>query len=126
MKVRAHLVVWLAYGLMAVFFTFPLIMRASEFVPMPSFLSSKLWLHDHWMSLWGFWLAKRALLTLGELPLFTDEIFYPAGVKMPYLTTALFPMLASIPFQAAFGLILGSNILLLLLTTMAAYGAFLL
>ena len=45
---------------------------------------------------------------------------------MPYTTTALFPMMASIPFQAAFGLIFGSNILRLLFPILAAYGAFLL
>ena len=113
MKLRFHLLIFLSYGLMAVFFTFPLIVKATEFIPMPSYLSSQPWIHDHWVSLWGFWLAKRSLLTSGEFPLFTEEIFYPAGVKMPYTTTALFPMMVSIPFQAAFGLIFGSNILLL-------------
>ena len=126
MKVRFYLLILLCYGLMAVFFTFPLIVKATEFVPMSSYLSSKPWIHDHWVSLWGFWLAKRSLLTSGEFPLFTEEIFYPSGVKMPWATTALFPMIASIPLQAAFGLVFGSNILLLFFTILAAYGAFLL
>ena len=126
MKFRFHLLIFLTYGLMAVFFTFPLIVKATEFIPMPSHLSSTPWIHDHWVTLWIFWLAKRSLLTLVEFPLITEEIFYPAGVKMPYTTTALFPMMASIPFQAAFGLIFGSNILRLLFTILAACGAFLL
>ena len=40
MKFRFHLLIFLTYGLMAVFFTFPLIVKATEFIPMPSYLSS--------------------------------------------------------------------------------------
>jgi hypothetical protein len=122
--VGTHLFIVLAYGFMAILFTFPLVMKAAQFVPMPSYLFSQPWRHDHWMTLWGFWLTKRSLLSSWQFPLGTDEIFYPTGIKTPYITTVLFPMLASIPFQAAFGLILGSNILRLLFAILAAYGAF--
>ena len=123
---RFHLLILLSYVLLSVLSTLPLVVKATEFIPMPVTLSSQPEIHDHWLSLWLFWLAKRALLTLHEFPLFTRELFYPAGVTMPYITTALFPLVASIPFQAAFGLILGTNILQLLFTILAAYGAFLL
>ncbi len=122
--VGVHLLIAFSYGLLAIMFTFPLIVKATQFVPMPSYLFSKPWLHDHWMTLWGFWHTKRSLLTSGHFPLSTDEIFYPVGVSMPYITTVLFPLTASVPFQAAFGLILGSNILRLLFAVVAAYGAF--
>ena len=45
--VGVHLLIAFSYGLLAIMFTFPLIVKATQFVPMPSYLFSKPWLHDH-------------------------------------------------------------------------------
>ncbi len=125
-RLRCHVLIFLSYALLVVLLTFPLILRATKYIPMPTYLFPKPWIHDHWLALWAFWLVKRSLFTSFAFPLYTDDIFFPTGVKMPWATTVSFPMVASLPFQAAFGLILGSNLLLLFSTACAAYAAFLL
>ncbi len=55
---------------------------------------------DRDQNLWNLWWVKDALLTQHTNPLFTDVIYWPAGVSLQFHTLNLFNGLVSLPFQA--------------------------
>jgi len=116
-KWRTHLLVLLAYALLALVLTWPLIQRLGTHVPGNGIDDPPL--------TWNLWWVKHALLDLGVNPFDCEYMFYPIGINLAFYTLTLLNGLLSIPLQAVFSLIVANNILLLSSFILSAYGAFL-
>lgn len=113
-----------AFGLVAVVFTWPLVLHFGEAVPGDDN-------GDVWQMVWNLWWVRHALEHL-QNPFQTDLIFYPQGTSL--FLHALNPLngFFSLPVQylggllggAAGGAVAGYNFIVLFSLTFAAYGAF--
>jgi hypothetical protein len=115
---RIHLVTILAYTLLALVLTWPMVARLATHVPGNGVDDPPL--------TWNLWWIRSAILELGKNPFDSDFLFYPLGINLAFYTLDLLDGLLSIPLQAAFGLIPASNLLLLSSYVLSGYGAFLL
>ncbi|MBN1135344.1 MAG: hypothetical protein JXM73_02095 [Anaerolineae bacterium] len=113
-----HLLVVLAYLLLALVLTWPLAAHFGSHVPGDG--------ADDPPLTWNLWWASRALLDLKTSPFNCDYIFYPLGINLAFYTPTVLNGLLSIPLQATVGLIPASNVLLLSSFVLSGYGAFLL
>ena len=113
-----HILIILAYVLLALLLTWPLVTHLSTHVPGNGVDDPPL--------TWNLWWVQHALLDLGTNPLDSNYLFYPLGINLAFYTLTLLNGLLSIPLQATLGLILSSNLLLLSSFTLSGYGAFLL
>lgn len=121
---RRDLAVVAFYAVIAVVFTWPLVLHFSQSAPgEPG--------GDTWQMVWNLWWVRQALEHF-QNPFQTNLIFYPQGTGL-YLH-ALNPLngLVSLPVQlivgafstSAAGAIAGYNFIVLLSFSLAAYGAF--
>jgi hypothetical protein len=115
---QIHVLVVLAYILLALVLTWPVAGRLSTHVPGNG--------ADDPPLTWNLWWVRYALLEAGANPFDSDYMFYPLGINLAFYTLTILNGLLSIPLQAAFGLVAASNLLLLLSFVLGAYGAFLL
>jgi hypothetical protein len=115
---RLQLLVILAYTLLALALTYPLAAHVGTHVPGNGVDDPPL--------TWNLWWVRYALLDLGRNPFDCDYLFYPLGINLAFYTLTLLNGLLSIPLQAVAGLVLASNLLLLLSFVLGGYGAFLL
>ena len=115
---RTHLLVLLAYTVLALALTWPLAARFGTHVPGNG--------ADDPPLTWNLWWMRHALLDLGTNPFDCDALFYPLGINLAFYTLTVLNGLLSIPLQASVGLIPASNILLLSSFVLSGYGAFLL
>jgi hypothetical protein len=115
---RIHAVTIVAYTLLALALTWPMVARFATNVPGNGVDDPPL--------TWNLWWIRTAILELGKNPFETDLIFYPVGINLAFYTLDVLDGLLSIPLQAAFGLIPASNLLLLSTYVLSGYGAFLL
>ena len=118
---------WLVIGaflLVAIVFTWPLVLNFSTAAPGDP-------TGDNWQMVWNLWWVKEALAHF-QNPFHTDLIFYPQGTGLYLHALNALNGLVSLPVQfgvAAFstsvnGAIAGYNFIVLLSFTLAAYGAF--
>ncbi len=115
---QVHLLVLLAYTLLALALTWPLAAHFSTHVPGDG--------ADDPPLTWNLWWVRYALLELGTSPFQCDYLFYPLGINLAFYTPTVLNGLLSVPLQAVFGLIPASNVLLLSSFALSGYGAFLL
>lgn len=115
---RVHLPVILAYGLLALVLTWPLVTRLTTHVPGNGVDDPPL--------TWNLWWISYALQELGQNPFDGTYLFHPIGINLAYYTLTIINGLLSIPLQAVFGLVPASNLVLLSSFVLGAYGAFLL
>jgi hypothetical protein len=115
---RKHLVVLIAYTLIAVAMTYPLVLHLASAIPGVE--------GDSTSFLWALGWAKSALVDLHVNPLRTDYVFYPLGGATQLMWAVSLIGLASIPLQSVFGLITTYNLLYFAATVLTAYGMFLL
>jgi hypothetical protein len=113
-----HVLVILAYTLLAVALTWPLAAHFGTHVPGNG--------ADDPPLTWNLWWVRHALLDLGTNPLASGYLFYPLGINLAFYTLTLLNGLLSIPLQLTVGLVPASNLLLLLSFVLGGYGAFLL
>ena len=113
-----HVLVILAYLLLTLALTWPLAAHFSSHVPGNG--------SDDPPLTWNLWWVPNALLNLKTGPFDCDYLFYPLGINLVFYTFTVLNGLLSIPIQATAGLIVSSNILLLLSFVLSGYGAFLL
>ncbi len=114
---RKHLVVLIAYTLIALAMTYPLILNFATAIPGVE--------GDAGSFVWALGWAKTAL-AVGANPFHTDYVFYPLGGATQLLWAVSLIAFASLPLQALFGLIVAHNLLYLAATVLTAYGMYLL
>jgi len=114
----AHVIVILAYLLLALILTWPLAAHFGSHVPGDG--------SDDPPLTWNLWWLSHALLDLKTSPFDCDYLFYPLGINLAFYTHTVLNGVLSIPIQATVGLIPASNILLLSSFVLSGYGAFLL
>ncbi len=116
--VRKHLVVIVAYGLVAFVFSWPLVLNFASSIPGVE--------GDAASYVWALGWAKTALVDVNTNPFHTDWVFYPLGGATQLLWAVSLLGVASVPVQEVFGLIPAHNLLYLGATVLTAYGTFLL
>jgi len=115
---RIHILVLLAYTLLALALTWPLAAHLGSHVPGNGVDDPPL--------TWNLWWVKYALLDQGANPFDCDHLFYPLGINLAFYTLTVLNGFLSVALQAILGLIPASNILLLSSFILSGYGAFLL
>ncbi len=119
-----YLIAIFLYGCIAILFTYPQITILSKgFVISPVGASS-----DYNIVMWDAWWVKKALIDLKTNPFQTRYLFYPEGASLALHELTLLNSMITIPFQLLLkkpaGIILGSNIAILLTFVIAAIGMF--
>jgi len=115
---QIHLLVLVAYTLLALALTWPLVVHLASHVPGDG--------ADDPPLTWNLWWVQHALLQLGKNPFDCLYMFYPLGINLAFYTLTVLNGLFSIPLQAVLGLIPATNLLLLSSFVLGGYGAFLL
>ena len=117
--VRRHSGVLLLYGVLALGLTWPLARYFTTHVPGDGIDDPSL--------AWNLWWVKTRLIEQLNLDIFhSDWMFYPIQINLGFYTLTPLNGLLSVPLQAAFNLIIASNLILLLSFVLSGYGAFLL
>lgn len=114
---RHHLLPLLAYLLVALAVSYPLVRRFGTALPGDG--------GDAWQNLWNYWWLRRALAA-GQNPYWTDLLYAPDGTALYLHTLNPFNGLVSLPVQVAFGLTAAYNTVVILSLVLAAYFAYLL
>ncbi|MFC2030333.1 hypothetical protein ACFLWA_06350, partial [Chloroflexota bacterium] len=107
------MLVLLAYALLALILTWPLVTRLTTHVPGNGVDDPPL--------TWNLWWVQHAFLQAGENPFEGSTLFYPLGINLAFYTLTLLNGLLSIPLQATVGLITASNLILLSSFVLGAY-----
>lgn len=115
---RRQFLVVLVYSILALALTWPLVTRFTDHVPGNGVDDPPL--------TWNLWWVRHALLGLGIDPFDCAYLFYPIGINLAFYTLTILNGLLSIPWQAIWGLVPASNLLLLSSFVLSGYGAFLL
>lgn len=113
-----HVIVPLAYLLVAVVASFPLITQMGTHIAGVQ--------GDVWSYLWAAGWARVAVLNLGVNPFHTDYVYYPLGGATQLLWGTALPSFASIPLQLAFGLVPAFNLTYLGSSVLTGWGTYLL
>ena len=115
-----HRTAWplLAYTLLTLGMTYPLIRRFPSAIPGDGF--------DGWQNLWNLWWMRQALLVEHRSPYFTDLLYHPTGVSLLFHTLNPFNGLVALPLQLAAGLYVAYNSIVLFSFVIGGLGAFLL
>lgn len=114
---RKQVVILIAYTMVALAMTFPLVLNLGSAIPgvegdAPSFV-------------WAMGWFKTAL-ERGINPFRSDFVFYPLGGATQLLWATSLIAFVSIPFQSVFGLIATYNLFYLAVTVITAWGTYLL
>jgi len=117
-KNRADLVAFLAYLVLAILLTYPLVMQFSTHVAGDG--------SDDPALTWNLWWVPHAIINLGTSPIYTQHMFYPIGLNLGFYTLTYLNAFLAIPIQYAFNLVVAANINLLFSFTLSGYGTFLL
>ncbi|GIW08379.1 MAG: hypothetical protein KatS3mg060_3184 [Dehalococcoidia bacterium] len=115
---RGPLLAAVLYFVLAVVFTWPLVLRLMDHVVGIDV--------DEGIFVWNLWWLRFSILSLGVSPFFTDYIFYPVGVSLVYYTLTFVNGLFSLPLQPFIGPVGANNLILLLSLTGNGVAAFLL
>jgi hypothetical protein len=118
---KRYSLVMLAYLVLALILTYPLVLQFGDHVP-----GTATWSMDEYGYVWNNWWLKHAVFDLGTNPFQTNFIFYPIGTSLVLYTFTLLHVLLGLPIQFALGLIPASNVELLFAFVMSGFGAFLL
>jgi hypothetical protein len=113
-----HGLVILAYGVLAVLFTYPLAWHLSSYV-----VGLEVDAEEY---MWSFWWMRKAVLELHANPYFTNWLYYPRGVSLYFFASNPLHAFLSIPLQQLFGLIAAYNLMALLAFAFSGYTMYLL
>lgn len=114
---RENLLAFLAYLVLAVVMTWPLIARLGTHVPMGN--------ADVWLNYWNLWWWKVSLLE-GKSPYRSDMIFFPTGAPLGLHTHSPANMIWTLPVNALFGMGPALNLAVFAGFVLAGIGGFLL
>lgn len=115
---RRDLVALLAYLLLTLVLTYPLVLHFGTHVTGDG--------GDDPALAWNLWWVRYALFDLGANPIFTDFMFFPIGLNLAFYTLTYLNAFLSIPFQFTLGLVPAVNLNLVLSFTLSGFGAYLL
>jgi hypothetical protein len=115
---RLHLAVLLAYLLITLAVTYPLVLQFDTHNAGGN--------ADENVFMWNFWWMKHALLDLGTNPLYTDHVYFPQGAGLSL--HAFHPLLGllSLPLQGFLSLVSVFNLFVVFSFLLSGYGGFLL
>jgi len=122
-----HLGVFLAYLLLAVAATYPLVLSPRSAIPMDPQIKG--WFPgdgDPWHYLWGTWYVAQALRTFPPPLLWTDLVFFPIGFEIPFLPGVGLILGPAALLQSVFGLVPSYNLLWWLSFALAGHAMYLL
>lgn len=117
---RTHLVVLIFYTLLALVLWYPLPLHLTTHVP-----GSETWAFDEYTFVWNLWWFRNALLT-GQNPLHSDYIFHPLGIDLVLYTYNAFNAAFALPLIPLLGTVLTSNLILIGMSILSAWGTWLL
>src|SRR5581483_11827294 len=117
-KYRRDLAALLAYFLLTLVLTYPLILNFTTHVAGDG--------SDDPALAWNLWWVRYALLNLNSSPIYTNYMFFPIGLNLGFYTLTYLNAFLSLPFQLTLGLIPAANINLFLSFTLSGFGAYLL
>lgn len=117
----AGLLALLAYALLALLLTYPVVLAPGRLVP-----GSDTWAYDEYTFLWNTWWLKHAALDLGTNPLYTGYTFYPVGAPLVLYTYALLNSALALPLYLASSLPLATNAVLWASLALSGYVTYLL
>ncbi len=117
-RIKTYLLVLGFYLLLAVIMTYPLILHITTHVPGDG--------RDDPPLVWNLWWVRYAVLNLHTNPLNCGFMFYPIGVNLTVFTLTILNGFLSIPLQMTAGVVLASNVELLLSYAVAGLAMFLL
>ncbi len=115
---RKHTVVLLAYLILALLLTFPLVAHLTSHVPGDGIDDPSL--------AWNLWWVKHALVDQPQNPFDCTWQFWPVGINLAFYTLTILNGMLSVPLQTAFNVITAYNILLLSSFVLSGFGAYLL
>ncbi len=115
---RRHALILLSYGLLSLFFTYPLVLRFTTHVPGDGI--------DDPALAWNLWWVRFSIIEQHANPFDGRWMFWPIGINLAFYTLTVLNGLLSVPLQLAFDIVPASNVLLLLSFVLSGYGAFLL
>lgn len=100
---QTAVLVFLAYLLLSIVMTWPLIAQLGEVLP---------WNNrgDHWMHQWTYWWILKAL-SEGQNPFYTQLLYYPEGVSLITHNIAWLNIALWIPLQAMVGGFAATNLI---------------
>lgn len=113
--VRREALVLLAYTLIGVAATFPLVRRLLTEVPRAG---------DSWLYVWNLWWVERALFELHVSPFFIPLLHAPYGASLHLSTLNILPGILAAPVTAMAGPVAAFNLWLLLSFTFGGYAAY--
>jgi hypothetical protein len=118
---RRELAIVGLFALIAVVFTWPMVLHFRESVPGEDH-------KDVWMMVWNLWWVRHAFET-GQNPFQTDLLFYPMQPGLVLHTLHFWNGVVSLPIQyifggAAHGAVAAYNFCVLLSFTLGAYGSY--
>jgi hypothetical protein len=117
-KYRADVYALVAYILLAIVLTYPLILNFATHVPGDG--------SDDPALAWNLWWAPHAIINLGQSPIYTNYMFYPIGLNLAFYTLTYLNAFLSIPFQFAFNVIVAANVNVWLSFALSGFGVYLL
>ena len=115
---RRDVVALLAYFILTLILTYPLIFRFGTHVAGDG--------SDDPALTWNLWWVRHAIFDLGRSPIYTDYLFYPIGLNLAFYTLTYLNAFLSIPIQFAFGLVPAANVNLFLSFALGGFGTYLL
>jgi hypothetical protein len=115
---RKHIVVLLAYLVLALLLTFPLVAHITSHVPGDGIDDPSL--------AWNLWWVKHAFVDQPQNPFDSAWQFWPVGINLAFYTLTILNGLLSVPLQAALNVITAYNLLLLSSFVLSGFGAYLL
>ncbi|MFN3979245.1 MAG: interleukin-like EMT inducer domain-containing protein [Caldilinea sp.] len=119
--VRRHLFVLMAYTILSILLSWPLIAQITTHVPgVPQ------WAFDESTFVWNIWYFKHALIDSLQSPLHSELIWFPLGIDLILYTYNFYHVLAAMPLALAVNLPFASNVMLLASTVLSGYGTWLL
>lgn len=117
-QTRRNAAVLLAYIILALILTYPLVLRFGSSVAGDG--------SDDPALAWNLWWVRYSIFDLGASPIYTNYLFYPIGLNLGYYTLTYLNGFLSIPVQFTFGLIPAANVNLILSFVLGGFGAYLL
>jgi hypothetical protein len=117
-KYRAEVYALIAYLVLALILTYPLILNVATHVPGDG--------SDDPALAWNLWWIPFSLINLGQSPIYTDYMFYPIGLNLAFYTLTYLNAFLSIPFQSAFNVIVAANVNVWLSFALSGFGVYLL
>ncbi len=117
-KHRADILAFLAYVLLAIVLTYPLILNFATHVAGDG--------SDDPALAWNLWWVPYSIFHLGVSPIYTDYMFYPIGLNLAFYTLTYLNAFLAIPIQFAFNLVVAANVNLLFSFAAGGFGAYLL